>query len=94
MKWDLLLLSVSILMLLLFAGAGLVEHMMQAEAIAEELAPQIGVDEDPLRTHLEDILRGGSIRRTVVHCTPLALLSLLLTIRLIADVAGERRDRR
>jgi hypothetical protein len=85
MNWNLFLLIVSVLMLLVFAGTGLVEHMMQAEAIAEDLAPRINVDKDVIRHHLEVILGSGSMRRTILYCSPLAFLSLLLTIRLIAD---------
>lgn len=93
MKWNAFLLISSIVMLLFFVGAGLAEHMMQAEAIAEQLAPQIRIEEDILRIHLEKILRSGTIRRTIVYCSPLALITVLLTVRLIVDVVREHRHR-
>ena len=86
MSGNLPLAIVSIVLLFVFAGAGLIEHLTQAEAIAEDLAPQIGVDKDVIRAHLERILQKGSIRRTVVYCSPLAILSFLLTARLLVDI--------
>lgn len=91
MKWDLFLVIVSLAMLVVFVGVVLTEHMMQAEAIAEDLSPQIDVDEDIIRSHLESILRSGSVRRTVIYCSPLGLLSILLMARLIADVGKKER---
>lgn len=90
MKWDLFLVIVSLAMLVVFVGVVLTEHMMQAEAIAEDLSPQIDVDEDIIRSHLESILRSGSVRRTVIYCSPLALWSILLIVRLIADVGKKK----
>jgi len=92
MRWNILLVTASIVMLLLFIGSESVQGWMQAEAIAEELAPQIGIDEDIIRSHLERILASGSTCRTLVSCSPLALLALLLTARLVADVASERGE--
>ncbi len=77
MKSDILLAIVAIAMLVVFVDTGIVEHMMQAEAIAEDLAPQIGVDEDIVRSHLESILRSGSARRAA----RLRYLSLLVPVR-------------
>ena len=89
MKWNIFLVIASAVMLLVFVMVGLTSHMMQAEAIAETLAPRIGVDEDAVRGHLELILRNGRVRRTAVYCSPLALLTILLTVRLIADTVQE-----
>ena len=85
MKWNLFLVIVSTTLLLLFVGAGLVQHMMAAEAIAEDLSAEIGVDEDTIRSHLQRILESGRIRRTVVNVSPIALLAILLTVRLVVD---------
>ncbi len=91
MRWNLFLVTASIVMLLFFIGVGLVEHMAQADAITEELAPQIGIDEDIIRRELVGILRSQSVPHTVVYCSPLALLSILLVVRLIADIVKDRR---
>ncbi len=64
MNWNLFLVIVSVVLLLFFAATGPVLHLMQAEAIADDLAPRIGVDRDTIRTHLERILARGNIRRT------------------------------
>ena len=92
MKWNVFLMIVSMAMLLLFVGTGLVQHLVQAEAIAESLSAEIGVDKDILWDHLESILQRGSIRRTVIYCSPLAILTVLLTVRLIVDVAGKKKE--
>ncbi len=93
MNWNVSLLIASIVMMLLMIGVGLIQHVMMAETIAESLAPQIGVDEDIIRSHVRSILQRHNIWRTVVYCSPLAFLSLLLMGRLIADVVGKRRRR-
>ena len=90
MKLNVFLVIVSIAVLAVFVGVGLIEHMMEAEAIAEHLSAQIGVDEDILRSHLVSILRSGRVRRTVIYCSPLALWSILLIVRLIADVGKKK----
>ena len=45
MNWNIFLLCASIFMLLFSVGAGFTEHLMEAEAIAERLAPLIGIKE-------------------------------------------------
>lgn len=85
MRWNIILVVVSISLLLLFVGVGLTKHLMQAESVAEDLAPLIGVDKYILWDSLENILQRGSVRRTVVNNSPLAILSVLLIIRLISD---------
>ncbi len=84
MQWNRLPAIASILMLFLFTGAGYVEYMPRADAIAVDLAPQIGVDEDILIGHLQRILRRGSVYRAVSYGIPWALLSFVLTKRLNA----------
>jgi hypothetical protein len=91
MKWNIFLLAFALAMVLLFAGTGLIQHLAQAESIADDLAPQIDLDRDTLRRHLEKILEGGNMWRVIVYCTPWAFMSLLLTVRLIADVRNETK---
>jgi hypothetical protein len=91
MKWNIFLGMVSIAMLVAFVGGGLGEHWIQAESVAEDLSPLIGVDKNIIRSHLESILQKGSVRRTVVLCSPLALLSILLMGRLIVDLVGHNK---
>jgi predicted regulator of amino acid metabolism with ACT domain len=86
MQWNITMAVVSIALLLLFVGAGLTAiPMTQAEAIADQLAPEIGADRNVVRVNLERILADSQIRRVAVACSPLALLSVLLTARVIAD---------
>lgn len=94
MSYNVTVTLVSLTMLLSLAAIASVEHLMQAEAIAEALAPEIGVDEDGLRTALEKVLRDGRMRRIVVYCGPLALLSVLHAARLTAEIVTIRRERR
>jgi hypothetical protein len=92
MKWDILLLIVSVSMLLFWAGSGYIEHWMAAEYIAEELAPRIGANEDLLRSNLRDILECYRLGRVVVYCSPWAILSLILTVKILTDVVKKQRD--
>jgi hypothetical protein len=93
MKWNTLLLIISFSMLLFYAGGYYMGPFMAAEAIAEQLAPRIGVQEDILRGNLRDILEGNRLPRTIVDCTPWAILSLLLTVRILIDVVKKQKDR-
>ena len=91
MKWDIFLLIVSVSILLFWAPSGYVVNFA-AESIAAKLAPRIGVKEDILRSNLADILESGRLRRAVVYGTPWAIMSLLLTVRILADVVKKRRN--
>jgi hypothetical protein len=92
MKWNIFLVIVSITILWLLAGSGLIMHLAAAESIADDLAPQIGVDRDVVRRELETILERGNMRRTIAYCTPWAFMSLLLTTRLVVDFARAKRQ--
>ena len=94
MRWNIFLIVVSVLCILLVIGVSHIQYLAQAEAVAEELAPQISVDEDTIRTKLKPILRRGQTRRAVVYSSPFALLSLLLTAKIIVDLVGQSRDRK
>lgn len=94
MRYNVIVTLVSFTMLLIVVAVVSVEHVMQAETIAEKLAPQIDVDEDDLRTALETLLCDGRLRRIVVYCGPLGLLNCLHAARLIAEIATVRRERR
>lgn len=92
MKWDIFLLFFSLSMVFIWAGVGIIVPLTQAEAIADQLAPRIGVDRELLRMNLQDILRSGELRQTVVLSTPWIILSLLLLARLLADVVKKQRN--
>jgi len=97
LKWDILLdiflLIFSLWWLFIWFGVGYYSlPLARASAIAEQLAPRIGTDEDILRSNLQDILNSGRLRQSVVYCTPWAIFSLLLTARLLADVVKKQRN--
>ena len=83
MNWNLALLIASILMVLLLIGVSFVEPWTAAETIAEDLAPRIGVDEDIVRSNLQDILEASTSRRIIIYCTPWAIMSLFFAVRLV-----------
>jgi hypothetical protein len=92
MKWDIFLLIVSVSILLLWAPSGYVVNDASAEAIAAKLAPQMGVKEDILQSNLADILERSRLRHAVVYGTPWAIFSILLTVRILANVVRKRRN--
>lgn len=85
MKSDVALLCFAVVMLTLFAGVGLIEHMTQAEAVAEQLSSRLGVDEDILRFHLEEVLRRHVVRRVLIYAAPWTGLVLLLAVRVVIE---------
>lgn len=91
MSWNTFLLATALTMLVVFFSAEVMEYSSLAARIAEDLAPQIGVDEDMLRSRLRAILLSGTAARAVADCFPLALLCFLLTVRLVADLVRRRR---
>ena len=91
MIWNFTLAIVSIVMSLLFGAAGFIQHWMEASAIAPALAPQIGIDEDILRSHLVSILETTRIRRAIFYARPWAVFALLFSGRVIADILAARR---
>ena len=93
MKWNTILLIISISMLLFLAGANYINYLGEADAIAAQLAPKIGVQEDILRSNLWDILKSFRLAQIIVHCTPWAILSLLLTGKILVDVVKKRKGR-
>ncbi len=56
-KWNAFLLIVSLVLLVLFAGVWYREYLMQAEAVAEDVARHIDVDQDAVRILLEKNLQ-------------------------------------
>jgi hypothetical protein len=93
MKWYIFLLIFSVSMLSFWAFAGFALSSAASEAIAEKLAPRIGVNEDILRDNLFYILIRGGFRRAVDFGTPWAIMSILLTVRILADVVKKQRNR-
>ncbi len=85
MTWNFFLLIVSVMLLVFFAGVGFFEHVMQAEAVAEDVTRHIDVDQDVLRTLLQKSLQRGVAFRVTLDCAPLIILSILLAIRLITE---------
>lgn len=86
------LLLFSACMLVLFAGVGLCMHSMEAEAIAEKLAPVLNVDEGLLRQGLEAQGRANQWRRGVLLGGPWAVMCLLLAGRAISDMSAQRKQ--
>ena len=93
LKWNLLLAMISIVLTLVSLDFNLSAHMMQAEAFSEELAESLRTDEDEIRPHLERILQRSGERNTMLFTIPLAMLSVLLTVRLITDRMRDNRTR-
>lgn len=93
MKWNIVLLIMSLGMLVLWVGVGFIEHLTQAESIADRLAPQIGVDSRSLIPLLEGLLEESQLRRTIVYGVPWLLMTVLLTVRLVDDHRRTRKDR-
>ena len=85
MKWDLLLLIVT---LALMVGSAIRrEKNMSAHtnSIAAELAPKIGREEGVVREELSKIYGASRARVTVVHSAPFVLIALLLIWRMIVN---------
>ena len=74
------LLVVSVVMAIFFFVVGATEYVFEASNLAKELAPLIGVDENPLREHLTRILGDNWIKHEIVYCRPLAVSGLLLFV--------------
>jgi hypothetical protein len=91
MKWNLFFLVTASVLLLLLVALEHAEQTTLAEAIAEKLAPQVDVGEDVLRQRLEDILRHGTWRRILINCGPMAVLTVLLAVRLVAPCGVGQR---
>ena len=83
MNWNLLPVVFSFVMCLLYGGVGLIVHMMEAEALSEQLSPVIDVDKDVLREAIGNIRADSAGRRAVMLSAPWALLACYLSIRLI-----------
>jgi hypothetical protein len=88
MNRDVLVVTIFLVLVSLSISGLLVEHWMQAEAIAVKLAPLIRVDEDVLRTHLETMLAAGAVRRAVVYAIPWVVIAILLAVRRIRRLPG------
>lgn len=68
----------------LYCGVRVVMYPVQAEAMAERLAPRVGVDEELLRDALSQVLRAGNLRETVFIGSLMGVLVAFLWIRCIA----------
>lgn len=86
MKWNIFLVAVSVSLLFLVWMDAEAGWVVAGSNGAQILAPQIGVDEDTIRPALTEFLRESSERRALMNTVALAILSLLLTVRLVADV--------
>jgi hypothetical protein len=92
MKWNIILLIVSLAALVVVTGTTTVLPLTQAESIADQLASRIDFDKEVLRKQLEQILERGQMRQTIFYAAPWIFIMILLAIRLVMDKpkAGEK----
>lgn len=93
MKWNVLLLAVSVVLLLLNLVSGFTQFVNAASAIAEEIGPKLNVDVGTLAGELRPILAARNFRLTIFFCLPLFILTILNAIRLYSDYGKYRRQR-
>jgi hypothetical protein len=91
MKWNIFLLLVSLFMLAQEVGYENFGYLNQAEVIAKELAPQIGVDKYILWDKIEDILEKLRSQYKVFCWVPWAIFSFIITVKLVFDVVKQKR---
>lgn len=91
MKWNVFLVAVSVGLLSFFWSADEFGWVAAGSNGADSMASQIGVEADIIRPILTEWLRKDSELRTRGNNFALAILSLLLTVRLVADVVRERK---
>ena len=91
MKWNATLLVVALTLLILFLGVGLTAYIAEAEVLAEELAPQLGIDEDVMREALANALLKYSGQRRIVLVSPLVIMVILLAVRMVVDMRRHTR---
>lgn len=90
MAWNITLLAIVGFFLILTVGGEFASSPIEAEALAERVAPQLGVSEADLREDLREVLMDGAGNRAVVRAGPWLLLTVLLTVRLIQDQRATR----
>jgi hypothetical protein len=83
--WNFRLAILSFVMTVVIAVSGVWEPLMEAEFVAEALAPRVSIDEGVLRAHLISILVVYPYRRAVVLSSPWAFLTLVFAIRAWRD---------
>ncbi len=90
MKWNVVLLVVSIFLLVLAAGGEFANPLAQADALSEDIGPKLGVSVDRLRPELQDGLLQGAERRAILNSILWCVLPVLLAVRLVVDLRGAR----
>ncbi len=90
--WNAFLWTVSVVMLLFQLGLGLVESVALAEALSPQLAAELEVDEALVRGQLQTLVGELAVWRTVVSCTPMAILSFLLLTRIVGECVAAFSD--
>jgi len=83
--WNLITLAVAIVLLFLTLGLELASPVVEADHLAQRIAPQFGVDEARLREELTHALFTGVEGRMVARGLPLCILATLLASRLILE---------
>jgi hypothetical protein len=85
MKWNIMVLVISYVLLILNLLCGLSMPLISAEGIAVTLSKKIGVEKEVIWTPIEDSLREDSLIRTFLSSTSLIIMSGVLTVRLFFD---------
>lgn len=86
--WNWLLLGLTVLILLLSVGTELAAPWAEADNLAEDLAPRLGVSQAQIRRDLQDVLLEGAGWRATIKAIPLALLAALLAVRAVREKPG------
>lgn len=94
MNWNMFLAVLSVILLFFSAVGMYVEPLTRSEALAEDLAPRIGVNQQDIQNHLLVILREYSMRDTIGRCASLIVLTPLLILRVIMDILNAVKERR
>jgi hypothetical protein len=88
------LLAFSVLMLTLNAVLVPVQDVFMASGIAPELAPRLGVEENLLRTQLQEVLHANWENRLVAQCLPWLIIIGIIGFSAISEFSrgGRRRE--
>ena len=89
-KWNTAMFVVALVALLMICGASIVIPMTAAEAIAEDLAPKLDLDEGALRKQLEDSLQPVGFRQAIIFSIPILVMIGLVTARAITERASTK----
>ena len=94
MRWIGATLAVAVLFLVLTIGVQLASPLIQAEAMAETLAPRLGIPVDLAREELARTLAESAVRHATISAVPWCIVIALLVVTLIRTkgMLAEPRD--